>query len=152
VAVTDGAALGWVQPPTPIETDRLLTSVATGIEAGDCAAVVALVHEDPTQVSAFGYWQRYARPTHRVQADLPVLVVAAEARGTGLGGDITDTLIESARAAGIEQLTLDARGDNTTAHALWHSRGFVQYGQLNDFVAVGDDRYDKTFWVLDLRS
>jgi hypothetical protein len=28
----------------------------------------------------------------------------------------------------------------------------VEYGRLADFVAVAEARYDKTFWVLDLRE
>jgi ribosomal protein S18 acetylase RimI-like enzyme len=56
-----------------------------------------------------------------------------------------DQLIEAALNARIEQLTLDSRGDNARAHALWRSRGFAEYGRLADFVAVGEARYDKTF-------
>jgi ribosomal protein S18 acetylase RimI-like enzyme len=63
-----------------------------------------------------------------------------------------DHLIAEARAAHLEQLTLDSRGDNLRAHALWRSRGFVEYGTLADFVAVGEVRYDKTLWVLNLRG
>ncbi len=79
-------------------------------------------------------------------------IAASDFQGKGIGGRMLDQLIETARATGIEQLTLDARGDNRAAHALWRSRGFVEYGRIADFVAVGGTRYDKTFWVLDLRA
>ena len=69
-----------------------------------------------------------------------------------MGGALLDSLVATARASGIEQLTLDARGDNHAAHELWRSRGFEQYGTLTDFVAVADRRFDKTFWVADLRA
>jgi ribosomal protein S18 acetylase RimI-like enzyme len=69
-----------------------------------------------------------------------------------VGAELLDHLVGRARGAGVEQLTLDSRGDNVGAHALWRSRGFVEYGRLRDFVTVGDHRYDKTFWVLDLRG
>ena len=87
-----------------------------------------------------------------MHADIPLLLVDNSARREGVGGALLDCLMSSARSSGIEQLTLDARGDNRPAHALWLSRGFTQYGTLADFVAVGDDRFDKTFWVVDLRA
>lgn len=61
-------------------------------------------------------------------------------------------MIADARAAGIEVLTLDARGDNNAALGLYASLGFTEYGRLPDFVAVGDRRYDKVFCMLDLRN
>ena len=59
-------------------------------------------------------------------------------------------LIAAARAAGIEVLTLDLRGDNLRAAALYEALGFRQYGRLERFVAVGDRRWNKLLYVLDL--
>jgi ribosomal protein S18 acetylase RimI-like enzyme len=77
--------------------------------------------------------------------------VAAAAHGHGIGRALTAALVADARAAGIEVLTLDARGDNVNALQLYRSLGFTEYGRLPDFVAVGDRRYDKVFCMLDLR-
>lgn len=63
----------------------------------------------------------------------------------------TAALIADARETGIEVLTLDARGDNTTALHLYRSLGFTEYGRLPDFVAVGEHHYDKVFQMLDFR-
>ncbi|MFC7532878.1 hypothetical protein [Actinoplanes sp. GCM10030250] len=49
-------------------------------------------------------------------------------------------------------LTLDLRGDNSGAAALYRSAGFHQYGRLERFVAVGGARYDKLLYALDLRA
>ncbi len=59
-------------------------------------------------------------------------------------------LIDTAFEAGIEVLTLDFRGDNGSAAALYRSLGFTEYGRLPRFVAVGPARYDKVFYALDL--
>ncbi|GAA3068567.1 hypothetical protein GCM10020254_10370 [Streptomyces goshikiensis] len=99
----------------------------------------------------FGYWLRYARPTHRPHADLEKLAVDFAAQGHGVGRALTVALVEDARAAGIEVLTLDVRGDNANALALYRSLGFSEYGRLPGFVAVGERRYDKVFLMLDLR-
>jgi len=47
---------------------------------------------------------------------------------------------------------LDARGDNARALGLYRSLGFREYGRLPGFVAFGDKRYDKVFYMLDFRG
>ncbi|MGN6242462.1 MAG: GNAT family N-acetyltransferase [Motilibacteraceae bacterium] len=141
-AVSGGAALGWVDPPEPGELDVLLAELALAAATGD--ADVALLTAG-TDVLGFGYWRRYARPTHRPHADLERLVVAPSARGHGHGRGLLRTLVESARAAGVEVLTLDVRGDNDAAISLYVGEGFTEYGRLPGFVAVGDARWDKVF-------
>jgi ribosomal protein S18 acetylase RimI-like enzyme len=106
----------------------------------------------PGQLVGLGYWTRYERPTHRPHADVRRVAVAAHAQGRGVGRALTLALIASARAAGIEVLTLDARGDNAGALHLYRSLGFTEYGRLKDFVAVGHRRYDTVFCALDLRE
>ncbi|HEX5018647.1 MAG TPA: GNAT family N-acetyltransferase [Actinomycetes bacterium] len=151
-AVTDGAALGWVLPPDAEELTALFGALADGIAINNAATAVVLAPSSTNDVVAFGYWRRYSRPTNWPQADLPLLVVRPSERRQGLAGTLLDELIAAAREKGIEQITLDARGDNLVAQTLWRSRGFTQYGLLRDFVAVGERRFDKTFWVLDLRA
>jgi ribosomal protein S18 acetylase RimI-like enzyme len=146
--VTGGAALGWVDPPSLDEVSRLLTDVTGAARAGDAVGRVALL--DGALVG-FGYWRRYERPTHRPNADLEKLAVAASAQGRGVGRALTEALIAEARASRIEVLTLDLRGDNARALSLYLSLGFTEYGRLDRFVAVGERRYDKLFLALDLR-
>ncbi len=153
--VTAGSPLGWVEPPGLSEVGDIVESIAAASELNDAAGVLATSASVPGETSrlvGFGFWQRYARPTHQPQADLPLLAIAQQHQGRGTGGAMLDQLVRAARLSGVEQLTLDSRGDNRAAHALWRSRGFTEYGRLPDFVAVGDARYDKTFWVLDVRT
>lgn len=146
--VSAGAALGWVEPPSRDEVTELLGHVVSAVQAGDGALRAAYLGR---QLVGLGYWLRYARPTHRPHADLEKIAVDAAAHGRGVGRALTAALIADARQTGIEVLTLDARGDNTNALRLYRSLGFTEYGRLPDFVAVGERRYDKVFYMLDLR-
>ncbi|MFD3756306.1 GNAT family N-acetyltransferase [Streptomyces sp. NPDC058622] len=146
--VGGGAALGWVEPPSPDEVAALLDDIVSAARAGDAALRAA--HLD-NRLVGLGYWRRYTRQTHRPHADLEKLAVDATVHGRGVGRALTAALIEDARTAGIEVLTLDVRGDNATALRLYRSLGFTEYGRLPDFVAVGEKRYDKVLCMLDLR-
>jgi len=146
--VAAGAALGWVDPPGPDEVAELLDRVLAGARAGDGALRVAFLDG---RLVGLGYWLRYARPTHRPHADLEKLAVDGAVHGRGVGRALTAALVEDARAAGVEVLTLDARGDNERALGLYRSLGFSEYGRLHDFVAVGARRYDKVLYALDFR-
>ncbi|MED7931779.1 N-acetyltransferase [Nonomuraea sp. LP-02] len=147
--VGGGAALGWTDPPSRDEVADLLGQVVSAVRAGDAALRAAYLDR---RLAGLGYWLRYARPTHRPHADLEKLAVAAAAHGRGVGRALTAALIADAREAGIEVLTLDARGDNTAALRLYRSLGFTEYGRLPGFVAVGEQRYDKVLCMLDLRK
>ncbi|GAB3590969.1 hypothetical protein GCM10027446_07450 [Angustibacter peucedani] len=144
-AVAEGAALGWVDPPPADEVEQLLADVRAGLTSGAAGVAVEVVEG---QVVGFGYWRRYARPTHAPQADLERVVVSAAHRGQGLGRRLVTALVAQAAAAGVETLTLDVRGDNHGAITLYEQLGFRRYGHLPDFVAVGDARHDKVFMAL----
>lgn len=146
--VGEGAALGWLEPPSRDEVARLLARVVSAVRAGDAALRVAYLDG---RLVGLGYWLRHGRPTHRPHADLEKIAVDAAAHGRGVGRALTAALIADARQAGIEVLTLDARGDNTPALRLYRSLGFTEYGRLPRFVAVGERRYDKVLCMLDLR-
>lgn len=147
--VRAGAALGWVAPPSAPEVADLLRALA--FEGPDRAC--GLIATVDGEVAGFGYWRRYQRPTLAVHADLDKIAVSADRAGQGVGRVLLRGLIDRARGAGVEQLTLDFRGDNTPAERLYRSEGFVEYGRLRDFVAPdADRRFDRVLHVLDLRS
>jgi ribosomal protein S18 acetylase RimI-like enzyme len=147
-AVTAGAALGWVDPPSSADVSSLLRDVAAESVDGDAALLFAMAG---AELVGLGYWRRYRRPTHRPHADLEKLAVDAPAQSGGVGRGLMGALIGAARAAQVEVLTLDLRADNARAIALYESLGFRRYGVLPRFVAVGERRYDKVFYALDLR-
>ncbi|WP_434597896.1 GNAT family N-acetyltransferase [Streptomyces sp. A5-4] len=144
-----GAALGWAEPPSLEEVAGLLDHVVCAVRAGDAALRVAYLDR---RLVGLGYWLRYARPTHKPHADLEKIAVDRAVHGRGVGRALTAALIGDAQAVGVEVLTLDARGDNANALRLYRSLGFAEYGRLRDFVAVGQRRYDKVFYMLDFRQ
>lgn len=144
-----GAALGWVEPPPADEVATLLREVGAAADAGD-ACLVAAWHGDT--LAGLGYWRRYARPTHHPHADVEKVAVAPAHQRQGVGRALTTELITAAGESGIEVLTLDFRGDNSRAAALYRYLGFTEYGRLPRFVAVDNARYDKILYALDLRT
>ncbi|BDM69072.1 hypothetical protein HEK616_25590 [Streptomyces nigrescens] len=147
--VRAGAPLGWDEPPAPDEVADLIGRVLRAARRGDGALRAAYLDR---RLIGLGYWLRYAQATNRQHADLVKIAVAAEAHGRGIGRSLTSTLVADARDAKIEVLTLDARADNTRALRLYRSLGFREYGRLPAFIAMGGRRYDKVFYMLDLRT
>jgi ribosomal protein S18 acetylase RimI-like enzyme len=147
--VSEGAALGWVDPPSIGEITAILDHLAEEVGTGDASMALAM-HGD--RVVGAGWWRRYSRPTHSPHADLERLGVQPTAQGDGIGQALLAELVRSAEDAGIEVLTLDHRGDHDVAHRLYERAGFEEYGRLRDFVAVGGRRWDKVLMALDLRQ
>jgi 8-oxo-dGTP diphosphatase len=148
-AVESGAALGWLEPPSSAELDDLLDDIRDGLASGRAAAVIEVIDG---QVAGFGYWRRHPRPTYAAHADLERLLIDPAHRRHGLGRTLLRDLVRSATAAGVEVLTLDVRGDNAGALALYRREGFTEYGRLPDFVAVGPGRWDKVLLARRLRG
>ena len=79
-------------------------------------------------------------------------MVHPDGRGQGLARLLVGALVDDARAHRVETLTLDVRGNNHAAMVLYESFGFEVSGRLPDFVAVGDERWDRVLYRLDLRT
>ncbi|MBQ4869822.1 GNAT family N-acetyltransferase [Priestia megaterium] len=146
--VSNGAALGWVVPPSTEEVAGLLRELASSSENGNACLIATWVGPD---LAGIGCWRRYNRPTHRPHADIEKVAIDPRYQGRGLGRQLMNQLISIAANSGIEMLTIDFRGDNEHAAKLYKSLGFTEYGRLPRFVAVGTARYDKMFYALDLR-
>jgi ribosomal protein S18 acetylase RimI-like enzyme len=143
-----GGAVGWLGVPTRDETVAWLDGILAAV-AADQARFAVLSDRD--RIEALGRWARYEKPTVAVNADIQQVMVHPAARGRGLARMIVAALVADARRHGVETLTLDVRGNNHAAMALYESLGFTVCGRLPDFVAVGDDRWDRVLFRLDLR-
>lgn len=144
----DGA-VGWVAVPTRAETAEWTAELAAEVTAGRTRMALLSV---AGRLEAVGRWSWYAKPTVAVNADVQQVMVHPDARGAGLARRLVEVLVADGRAHGVETLTLDVRGNNRAAMALYESLGFTVCGRLPDFVAVGDERWDRVLYRLDLRT
>ena len=142
-------AVGWLGVPSFAETVGWLDDILAAVAAGQ--ARFAVLARDG-RIEALGRWMRYEKPTVAMNAEILQVMVHPAARGGGLARRLVAAQVEDARSAGVETLTLDVRGNNHAAMALYESLGFLVYGRLPDFVAVGDDRWDRVLYRRDLRN
>lgn len=142
-----GGAVGWVTPPSDAEADAWLEEVLADVRAG---RVRLAVLTEGVEVLALGLWWRYPVRVLAANAELRKVMTAPHARGRGLGRTVVRALVEDARRAGVETLTLDVRGNNTAAMTLYEAEGFEVWGRLPDFIAVGDERFDRVCYRLHL--
>lgn len=138
-----GGAVGWLAVPEPAETAVWLDDQLARAARGDGAfAAVRL----GGRLAALGLWRRFPDAVVRQNAEIRKVMTHPDARGRGLARVVMTALTEHARAAGIEVLLLDARGNNHAAHALYESLGWQRCGFVPDFIAVGDERWDRVFF------
>ena len=144
-----GGAVGWVHVPDRAETAQWLAGVAAEVAAGKTRLAVV---SSGGRVEALGRWTWYAKPAVGVNGEVLQVMVHPDGRGRGLARLLVGALVDDARAHRVETLTLDVRGNNHAAMALYESFGFEVSGRLPDFVAVGDERWDRVLYRLDLRT
>lgn len=135
-----GGAVGWTHVPSPEETSGWLDAEFAHVSAGRGGFAVARLDD---RVEAVGVWSRYANPMLAQNAEIRKVMVHPDARGRGLGRIVTQALEDHAAMHGVEVVLLDARGNNHAAHAMYESLGWTEYGRIPEFIAVGDDRWDR---------
>lgn len=142
-----GGAVGWLSEPARAESDAWLDGLLAGVRAGRARLAVV---RDGGRVQALGYWAWLEAAVLSRNAELRKVMTHPDARGRGLARRLVSALVDDARAAGIETLVLDVRGNNHGAMALYEAEGFEVYGRLPDFIAVGADRFDRVLYRLEL--
>jgi ribosomal protein S18 acetylase RimI-like enzyme len=148
-AVTaEGGAVGWTGVPSGPEIAAWLDEILAAVNAGEARLAVVVA---AGRIEALGRWERYRKATVAVNGDVQQVMVHPAARGGGLARALVAALVADARAQGVEVLTLDVRGNNYAAMVLYESCGFDVRGRLPDFVAVGDERWDRVIYAQDLR-
>jgi ribosomal protein S18 acetylase RimI-like enzyme len=68
--------------------------------------------------------------------DLVYLGVVPEARGRGLGYELTCKAMFEAKAAGAQELTLCVDARNTPARRIYDQLGFVEFDRRDVFLAL----------------
>ena len=138
-------AVGWVEVPDRDETRAWLDGVVG-------AGARLLLARDGGAVVGCGYWARMDAAVTRQNAEIRKVMTAEAARGRGIARQVVEALVRDADEAGVEVVSLDSRGNNHAALALYARLGFVTTGRRPDWIAVGDDRFDQVLMHLDLRT
>jgi ribosomal protein S18 acetylase RimI-like enzyme len=145
--VADGGAVGYLEPPSRTQVDSWLDEVLADVRAGNGALV--LVRVDGV-VEAMGTWLRERPPVFQYTAEIGKVMAHPSARGLGLGRRVLSALIENAKLADLELLTLGVRGNNHGTIQLYEELGFREWGRLPNRIVVGDDRFDDVKMMLPL--
>jgi [ribosomal protein S18]-alanine N-acetyltransferase len=74
------------------------------------------------------------------EAELLLIAVRPEVRGTGLGRRLMQDMMGQARLQGVAQLFLEVREGNTSAQALYRSQGFELVGRRARYYRGRDGR------------
>ncbi|MCU1691993.1 MAG: GCN5-related N-acetyltransferase [Frankiales bacterium] len=138
-----GGAVGWLAVPSADEVREWVDGLAGS------RTVLAW---DGDRLLGSGSWGRHAYAVTAQNAEVRKVMVDPRARGQGVGRAVTSALVDDAREAGVEVLTLDCRGNNHGALRMYAGLGFVTTGRRPDFIAVGDERFDQVLLHLDLRA
>ena len=77
------------------------------------------------------------------------IAVAAAARGRGVGAALMRALAERASQAGLRELRLEVRDDNTAAQQLYRRLGYQRFGRRERYY---DDGTDAQRWRLALSA
>jgi ribosomal protein S18 acetylase RimI-like enzyme len=143
-----GGAVGWLHVPSVDEVADWLDGVLVHVAAG--RSRLALARDPAGAVQALGYWARFEAAVLAHNAEIRKVMTHPDARGAGLGRTVVRALVDDARGHGVETVVLDVRGNNHGAMRLYESEGFEVWGRLPDFVAVGDERFDRLSYRRDL--
>lgn len=135
-----GEALGIPQDATEPEYRAFLTELLAEVARGDAGLAVAVRGDG--EVIGTAQWRRSPYRTRRVLAELDRVAVVRHARGGGIGRALVEAIVADAQKCGVELLSLEARGNNHGAVALYERLGFRRAGLLPNVVAVGQTRYD----------
>jgi ribosomal protein S18 acetylase RimI-like enzyme len=142
--VAAGGAVGWLSVPEEVDNRAWFDDLIA--QARHHKVRVCVVSLE-SRVVGFGFWERFSYLVLSRNATVRKVMTHPEVRGRGVGRALLSALIEDARAAGVENLVLDVRGNNHGAMALYEAMGFEVTGRRPSFIADGDDRYDSVLYL-----
>ena len=126
------------------DADKLAGKLARAMERDDELRLIALAHDgasgEADGLRVVGEVSLRAHPARRMAHVAKLgLGVAAGWRGVGLGGALLDIALNWGRAhPRIELIELGVMGTNTSAQALYRSRGFVEWGRAPGYFRMGE--------------
>lgn len=137
--VSDGGAVGYLEPPDRATSDKWLAPLVEDVGAGNAALALARVDG---RIAALGCWRRLPWAPFAHSAEVQKVMTHPAVRGLGLGRAVVAALLENARGTDLETLLLDVRGNNHGALKLYEDFGFRVHGRAPNVVEVGNLRFD----------
>lgn len=107
--------------------------------------ISALIGGSLVASAGFSAISAYERTRHRAEFGISIL---KEFWNLGLGSVIMSALLESAKAAGYEQLELEVVAENERAFALYKKFGFEVYGTRENTFKYRDGSYSACHLML----
>lgn len=95
-------------------------------------------------LSCVGPFRRYA---HRCSLSI---ALHEDVWGVGLGRQMMEILLQTAKEVGYEQAELDVMADNHRAIALYESLGFQRHGVMPRNMKYADGTYTDAIWMMRL--
>jgi ribosomal protein S18 acetylase RimI-like enzyme len=141
--VRAGGAVGWIDVPDEVDNRAWFDDLLAHARAHKVRVCVVSLEG---RVVGFGFWERFTYLVLSRNATVRKVMTHPEVRGRGVGRALMSALIEDARAAGVESLVLDVRGNNHGAMALYEAMGFEVTGRRPSFIADENDRYDSVLY------
>lgn len=137
-------AVGWLHLPDADETGEWLERELAVVREGFAHFALARIDGEPCGLGALSIQRA---PVLARNGEVRKLMTRPATRGRGVATAILMALEGRARDLGLENLTLDVRGNNHGAMALYESLGWRRCGVVPDFIAVGDARFDQVNYV-----
>ncbi|NUT37203.1 MAG: GNAT family N-acetyltransferase, partial [Hamadaea sp.] len=146
-AVGRREAIGLTGPLTPADYRSYL---GTLLEEGTRTDAGLVVAEIDGAVAGTAQWRRSPYRTRAVLAELDRVCVDPGHRGAGLGHALVEAIAADAATHRVEVLSLEVRGNNHAAIALYEGCGFRRTGRIENAVADGDARHDVVLMTREL--
>ncbi len=73
------------------------------------------------------------------ELQLQSIATVSNARRQGLGGAMLNFVVSSGRSEGARSMSLEVRGSNAAALALYRARGFAEVGKRYDYYGPGEN-------------
>jgi len=87
-------------------------------------------------------------PGRNVEYDIKDDACCEEYTGKGLGRFMMETMLETAKKIGLEQLELEVVAGNDRAMHLYKAMGFEIYGTFPDNMKYPDGTYADCYWMM----
>lgn len=132
--VEGGASVNFMWPMTRAKAEAFWRGVATGLERGDRALIVACEEQGRIVGTAQAVWAPQENQPHR--ADVAKMLVHRRARRRGAGAALLSAAEAAARDAGKTLLVLDTASD--AAERLYERGGWRRVGVIPGYALNPD--------------